>query len=128
MLAQPEVIDNPEILSLANHLKQTAPRSEWLLWERLEPMGFEHSVPLLGWVVDFYHAATHVAVELDGAVHRTPQRRTKDRKKDKVLRAHGVYVYRFAAELAYNDLDRLVGHIRNTVELHSDRRAASAGM
>jgi very-short-patch-repair endonuclease len=45
-------------------------------------------------VVDFARPETKTVIEVDGVIHRTPWRATKDRAKDAALKALGWTVFR----------------------------------
>src|SRR5262249_25142191 len=116
-LENPETLTNTAAISAANRLRMEAPRSEQLMWDSLKGLGFEHSVPMYGYVMDFYHPSLRICVEIDGSVHRT--RKAQDRRRDEALRRRGIETYRFWARHVYQEQERIVGHIRNIVELKS---------
>lgn len=108
-----EQVDNASLT--ASYLRQTAPRSEQILWERLEQMGFRHSVPMFGYILDFYHPVARIAIEVDGAVHR--KRKLKDRRRDRVLYKHGIRTHRFWAVRVYENADEVAMHVKNILTL-----------
>ena len=63
----------------------------------LNPVGFdEKSDRLLGpYIVDFYCAAAHLVVEIDGGQHFEPEHQREDRQRDAYLAGLGLRVLRF---------------------------------
>lgn len=116
-------LDQPEILPIrdgheqAERLRQRAPRSESAIAQDLKAMGFEHSYPLLGYVLDFYHPAKRICVEIDGPCHNEPERKAHDKRRDNALGAHGVTTWRYKAGWAYYDPTGLSGHIKRHLAL-----------
>ena len=117
ILPDPIVVTNTAALAAANRLRADAPKSERMIAEDMAAMGFHHSVPMIGYVMDFYHPALRLCVEIDGAVHRG--RKAKDRARDRRLNSIGVETYRFWASSVYSDQERILRHIQNIVELKS---------
>lgn len=101
--------------SRAAELRQSAPRSERLLWNLIEPMGFMHSVPLFGFVADFYHPTAHICIEVDGFVHRG--RIWKDINRDRALSSKGIKTFRFKASEVYHDPGSVAMHVKNILTL-----------
>lgn len=118
-LREPEVIKNTAVISVANRMRQNAPKSQRDMWERLKPLGFVHSVPVGGWVADFYHDEAKVAVEVDG--RRTNRQRDRDEERDETLLRRGVWVCRVTACWVARDIDGAVRHVENAVSIHRPR-------
>ncbi len=109
-----ENVTEPQIH--ASILRQTAPRSEQMLWQLIEPMGFQHSVPMHGYIIDFYHPVARIAIEVDGSAHL--RRKMKDRRRDRVLFKKGqIRTYRFWASRVYEDAGEVAMHIKNVLTL-----------
>lgn len=117
VLDSPEVIENPQEVSIANRLRRDAVLSERLVAPAMAAMGFEHSVPMFGYYLDFYHPGLKLCVEIDGSVHRN--RKWYDRNRDARLRGHGIETYRFWSRTVHNELERVIHHVRNLVALKS---------
>jgi len=58
-------------------------------------------------IVDFYVPSRHLAIEIDGGYHNTPEQQSKDRWKERYLESRGVNVIRFTNEqaIAMSDAD-----------------------
>ena len=117
VLRDPTVVENTKALAAANRLREDAPKSERMIAVELAEMGFEHSVAMIGYVMDFYHPTLRICVEIDGAVHRG--RKARDRSRDRKLMAIGIETYRFWASSVYAEKDRIVSHIRHLVAIKS---------
>jgi very-short-patch-repair endonuclease len=74
---------------------------EGMLWQvlRQRPDGFKfrRQHPLGRYVVDFYCAASKLAVEVDGESHSMGDQPQRDLRRDQWLRDQGLRVLRFAA-------------------------------
>lgn len=87
----------------AQQMRESMTRAEAKLWAILEPMGFQAQTPIQVsrkqaaagkklYIMDFYHPAARVCVEVDGSVHR--RRTTSDRRRDTALRMNGIVTFR----------------------------------
>lgn len=74
-------------------LRRHPTESERLLRKYLTP-GFSFEKPRGRYIVDFYHAQTKLAVEVDGPIHGTSVRRYKDALREETLRNLGDTVIR----------------------------------
>lgn len=119
VLHTPEVQRVTDADSIAFILRQKAPNCERRLWQKIEAMGFKHSYPLIGYILDFFHPGVRVCVEVDGQFHADPMRKAHDRKRDKALMAYGVKVFRFHSEQAYKEPDSVAMHIKNILTLNT---------
>jgi very-short-patch-repair endonuclease len=74
----------------------TAERLAWRLLRdrRLLGLKFRRQHPIGRFIVDFYCAELHVAIELDGGYHDTPEQHTRDAARTAVLEARGIRVVR----------------------------------
>jgi very-short-patch-repair endonuclease len=94
---------------------QTVP--EQRLWHefrarRLEGWKFRRQVPIEGYVADFVCFEARLIVEMDGPLHRTPERQQRDAARDAVL-GRGFRTLRFDDETA---LGRIVDDIRDSLK------------
>lgn len=55
---------------------------------------FRRQVPLAGFIVDFYCRELRLAVEIDGATHRSDEARAQDQDRDQVLTELGIRTFR----------------------------------
>jgi very-short-patch-repair endonuclease len=58
---------------------------------------FRRQHPIGPYVLDFYCAKAHLAIELDGIGHDMGDRPQRDERRDAWLKEHGVTVMRIAA-------------------------------
>jgi very-short-patch-repair endonuclease len=108
---------NDKVLK-ARALRRTASPTERRLWNslKLRPEGlkFRRQHSLGPYFADFYCAAAHLVVEVDGAAHDMGRNPGRDERRDRWMRQQGIAVLRFNAEQVINDLDSVVRAI--TVE------------
>ena len=86
-------------------MRQDATPGERRLWEVLRDrrcMGlkFRRQAIVGGFIVDFYCARLKVVIEVDGAVHHSPDAQARDYDRDRLLAARGIRVVRIPDELA----------------------------
>ena len=85
--------------TFAEHLLNNMTWPERILWSRLRHRqigySFQRQEPIRGYIVDFWCAEAKVAVELDGPVHDTDEKREHDRIRDAFLSRCGIKVLRF---------------------------------
>jgi adenine-specific DNA-methyltransferase len=91
-------------------LRQRATNAEKLLWHLLRArqflgLKFRRQYPVGPYIVDFYCAASRVAVELDGGQHFTAERQSYDEWRTAYLVAHGVRVLRISNHELFQELD-----------------------
>ena len=111
----------------AKRLRREMSLPEVLLWNRLrgKPMGvkFRNQHPSEHYIVDFYCAAKHIAIEIDGIAHDMGDRPVRDEKRDAKLRSWGIEVVRIAAAEVLRDAD---GTAEAIAKLCLDRPPPSA--
>jgi len=95
------------ILPYDHHLRPNSRRlrnnmtdAEKILWQRLRRKQingwqFYRQKPLGPYIVDFYCAAAHLVVELDGSQHFEPDHQQADQQRDAYLQSLGLRVVRF---------------------------------
>lgn len=87
----------------AHYNRQTMTPAERRLWIDLEPLGFKAQVPILtprekslskqSCIMDFYHEASKLCVEVDGKYHE--RRKWKDARRDRQMQSLGIRTLRF---------------------------------
>ena len=110
VLDAPEIVQSNESQWMATKLRQEASGSERRVAEAFRQMGFDHSVPKIGFYLDFYHPALKIAIEIDGPHHAG--RKAKDRQRDAALRAHGIRTWRFKSSWAFYNPEGLAEYVR----------------
>ena len=113
--------DSPSLFSLtavARAMRRRPTPSEMILWEALRrrQLGarFRRQHPLGGrYVVDFYCVAHKLVVEVDGAVHDSPEAAERDAARQAWLEAtFGVRFVRVGAWLVERELEVALERIR----------------
>ena len=102
----------------ARELRRNQTALEQRLWHelrarRLDGWKFRRQVPIEGYVADFVCFEAQLIVEMDGPLHRTPERQQKDAARDAVLGRWGFRTLRFDDETA---LGRMVDDIRDSLK------------
>jgi len=79
-----------------------AERTVWAALRDRRCLGyrFKRQVVIEGLIVDFYCRELRLAIELDGAVHQTPEGQLRDRARDTHLRSCGIRVIHLQNEQA----------------------------
>lgn len=85
----------------ARKLRRTMSHPEVILWRalRLRPDGnkFRRQHPLTPFVLDFYCASAHLAIEVDGFAHDCGSEPARDARRDQWLLEQGIETMRIAA-------------------------------
>ena len=87
-----------QLLERARSLrKQMTPqeRKLWYLFLRRRKEKWYRQRPMFGYILDFYCADVHLAVEIDGGQHFTDTGRSYDENRTAVLTQNGITVLRF---------------------------------
>jgi very-short-patch-repair endonuclease len=97
--------------------RQTKP--EDILWDvlrgrRLDGLKFRRQVPLLSYTVDFVCSDRKLIVELDGRQHGWEA--SYDEIRTREIEQYGFKLIRFSNGQVLNDLDFVIGHIRDAVK------------
>ena len=94
-----------------------AERILWLYLQKLRYAGYifrrQHSIDR--YIADFYCPKVKLAIELDGSIHDLPEQKAKDRKRDAIIRNHGVTIIRFKNKEVTNDPSGALVKIRKTL-------------
>ena len=96
-------------------LQMTPPEAR--LWRclkghKLAGLKFRRQHSIGPYILDFYCASAKLAVEVDGAVHQTPEQMARDRRRTAWLAEQGVSVLRYAALSIRDNLDGVLAGIR----------------
>jgi very-short-patch-repair endonuclease len=94
----------------AYFMRHNLTETEQALWRQLAGgalgVAFKRQVPVDRYIVDFLAPARKLVVEVDGGVHAV--RRTRDARRDLVLRRLGYRVLRIEAELVRTNITEAV--------------------
>jgi very-short-patch-repair endonuclease len=116
----------------ARALRQTQTPAEETLWEllrnrQLAGLKFRRQHQIGDYIVDFFCPEYGLVVELDGAVHDTPDRQRKDAKRDGYLRSLGHTVLRFTNARVFDDTEGLLSQIASSHPSTHGRGAGGEG-
>ncbi|HLZ69287.1 MAG TPA: endonuclease domain-containing protein [Dehalococcoidia bacterium] len=111
---------SPELAEAARRLRQEATPAERVLWQalrggRLAGLKFRRQHAVGPFVLDFFCPKHKLVVEVDGAVHNTPDQRDRDAGRDERLQQVGYRVLRLRNAEVLGDLDRALGRIAEAV-------------
>jgi len=90
--------NNPKLKTAARELRRSMTKEERHLWYDalcVYSPRFTRQHPLGNYIVDFYCAAAHLAVELDGGQHYDAEHAAKDAERTRQLALLGIAVIRF---------------------------------
>jgi len=105
----------PRTRGLARKLRREMSPAERRPWRHLrgDPEGLhfrrQHQAGL--YVLDFYCARAHLAIELDGAGHAHGDQPQHDARRDAWLAANGIATLRIPADALLHNLDGVLRHI-----------------
>ena len=110
-----------ENVPTARQLRRVPTRTEHLLWQQLRDRRFrglkfrrQHPVGTL--VLDFYCEETRLCIEVDGAVHKTPEVMRRDSDRDAALADLDIRVLRIHDDDITSNLDDVLKRIGDTVD------------
>jgi very-short-patch-repair endonuclease len=98
------------VVGNAQKLRRALSVPEIRLWKRLrtrlpgQPV-FRRQHPIGSYVLDFYCATAHLAIEIDGISHTMGDQPRHDERRDAWLKKHGVTVMRIAATELTHSVD-----------------------
>jgi very-short-patch-repair endonuclease len=106
------------IVHAARDLRRGMTPAEDILWDalrgrRLNSLKFRRQHPLDRFILDFYCIERRLVVEVDGAVHKSPDQSARDEERTVWLNAQGIRVLRVTNAEVDNDL---TGVLRRIVE------------
>jgi len=107
---------SPEMLERVRELRKNATEAEAFLWEllrdrQLAGFKFRRQHPLGGTILDFYCHEVHLAIEIDGAVHKEPEQAQHDAERSAYLNEQGIRVIRFWNHEVLNQTDAVLKKI-----------------
>jgi len=115
--------------SLCNNMTD----AEQHLWQHLRRKQingwqFYRQKPLGSYIVDFYCAAAHLVVELDGSQHFEADHQRTDRQRDAFLQSLGLRVLRFDNRQVLLETDAVLEVIRQIPPTPLFQRGGTAGL
>jgi very-short-patch-repair endonuclease len=114
------VFNRSEVKSLRRKLRQTQTDAEAIVWSKVRKnqlgVKFRRQYSVERFVVDFYAAEVRLAIELDGAVHFTPEAEARDRAREAVIAQYGITFLRFMNTEVETNLAGVLESVRLKVE------------
>ncbi len=106
----------------ARNLRDNMTEAERRLWLRIKgnQMGsfkFYRQKVIGGYVADFYCHRAKLAIEVDGADHRTHHGIEQDGLRDQYMKSLGITVLRFTNDEVLGSIDGVIRIIRERLEL-----------
>ena len=107
------------IRARARELRQRMTPAEKALWQhlrnrQLHGLKFRRQHPVDRFIVDFYCAAKHLVVEVDGDIHE--EQSEQDAARDAFLQERGYRVLRFRNEEVLNDIKAVLERIAHVAK------------
>ncbi len=109
---------NKKLVPLAKNLRKNMTREEKRLWYdflRNHPARFRRQKILGKYILDFYSASAHLAIEIDGEHHYQPDFLNDDMKRTEYLNSYGVFVLRFSNREVRTNFDGVCQWINETI-------------
>ena len=102
------------VVELARDLRNNLTDSERLIWVRLKGnqvagCKFRCQHPIHRYILDFYCHEKHLAIEIDGDVHK--DRKDYDEYRDDFLNSMGILTLRFSNHEVIQDIDTVICRI-----------------
>lgn len=96
------------------------------LWGRLRNRCFSkykirRQHPVEPYILDFYCASCHLAIELDGGGHNDPTTKRRDSEQTEFLNRNGIEVVRFWNYMVLREIDGVLGTIDLAVQERSKK-------
>jgi len=120
------------LVDQARELRKKQTPAQDALWHllrdrKLFDLKFRRQHQIGDYIVDFFCPEYGLAIELDGAVHDTPDRQKKDAKRDGYLRSLGHTVLRFTNARVFEDTEGLLSQIASSLPSTHGRGAGGEG-
>ncbi len=117
------------IKQLARELRSNQTAAEQKIWDRirnkqLEGYRFVRQYSIGRYIADFYCSKAMLAVEVDGKVHDSEERKGYDKIRDEVIRMYGIRVIRFTNDEILFDIDntlkRILEYLKDNLQSNTD--------
>jgi very-short-patch-repair endonuclease len=107
-----------QLLPRRRKLRRSLTPAEATLWlslknSKLAGRKFRRQHSVGNYILDFYCVEEHVAVELDGEVHRNEAAEEYDYRRKRYLNEIGIKVIRFENFLVFDDIDLVLRRIES---------------
>jgi len=109
----PYIPYDKNLVSKARELRKNTTEVEKIFWnkvlnnEKLANFKFTRQKPLDHFIVDFYCAKLHLAIEIDGEIHKF--QKARDIERDNILKQKlGLKIIRYANEEVLNNIEKVI--------------------
>jgi very-short-patch-repair endonuclease len=108
------------LVQRARELRQAQTPAEEIFWElvrdrRFLGLKFRRQHQYGDYILDFYCHEAALAVEFDGGIHDTPEKKNKDTQRDGYLKSQGVHVVHVRNDTLINDPEGTLKSLANTL-------------
>jgi very-short-patch-repair endonuclease len=115
---------NQNLIELARQMRQNPTSAERKLWHeylRNLPIRILRQKPIDRFIVDFYCAATKLAIEVDGEQHYTEAGLVYDKERSSILAGYEINIIRFTNQEVINEFDGVCQQIADTLQRVSEK-------
>ena len=110
------------LFQMARELRNRATNSETILWGYLKtkPLGFKfrRQHPFSIYILDSYCRSLKLVFEVDGSIHKLPEIKHNDEKRQSLLQQEGLTVLRFTNDQIENEFETVIKPIENLLIEH----------
>jgi very-short-patch-repair endonuclease len=111
---------NKDLQKKAIELRNNMTKAEIILWSRLrmrqvDGWKFRRQQPIFNYIVDFYCHELKLKIEVDGEIHKLPDQKKSDLKRDKLLSINGFNLVHFYNHEIETNLDASVKKIKSVI-------------
>lgn len=100
------------------NLRKNQTEAEEILWQKIrnKKLGvkFYRQYSISPYILDFYCPRARLAIELDGPIHTTTDRKIYDKERTGFLESIGIRVIRFRNEEVVSDVENVTKKIHNS--------------
>lgn len=102
-------------LAVAKQFRREMTLAEKCFWNavkgnKVDGLHFRRQQIIDGFVADFYCDKLKLVVEIDGGVHE--KQKDYDAERDRIIKTHGLTVWRFKNEEVLKNIEQVLGKIR----------------
>jgi len=106
---------------LARELRKNQTVAEEILWEKVRRKAiagckFRRQQVIAGFIVDFYCNKARLVVEVDGGIHKNPEKKETDELRKKAFAERGLHEIRFSNEQVMWQTAEVVRILNETVK------------
>jgi very-short-patch-repair endonuclease len=110
---------NPKLVERAKQMRRNPTPAEKKLWEEYLKT-FPHRVlrqrPIDHFIADFYCAALHLVIEVDGDVHFSAAAQARDAERSIELEKYGLQIIRFTNDEVINNFNHVCQQLTEMID------------